>query len=430
MSNIKHGDPQWFVHDRFGMFIHWGLYSLLARHEWVQRYEFIPTDVYAEYAKYFKGDRFDPVLWAKTAKAAGMKYFVLTTKHHDGFCMFDSAYTDYKITNTPFGRDAVREVVDAFRAEGLKVGLYYSLLDWHHPHFTVDDIHLLKLEPNRDELNATRDMNIYRQYMFDQVRELLTNYGKIDIIWFDFSYPHIGRDGKGAADWNSPELEKMIRTLQPDILINDRLDLPGSADIISPEQVVLSEPVRDKNGNLAVWEGCHTFSGSWGYHRDEATWKSTEQCIQLLVNNVALNGNLIMNVGPTSRGEIDRRAMDRLGDFAAWMKNHSEAIYGCTCAPAEFPAPPDCRYTWNPQTGKLYLHIFNWPFSHIRLVGLKGRIAHMQFLHDGSEVREMNQATREHHNLNAPTDAISAIIVVPVQKPDCIVPVIEITLKD
>ena len=316
MADFGKGDTGWFTHDRFGMFIHWGLYSMPGRHEWIRNYEEIPNEDYEKYFEQFNPDLFNPKEWAKAAREAGMKYFVITTKHHEGFCMWDSKYTDYKVTNTPCGRDLLREIVDAFRAEGLKVGFYHSLIDWHHPDFTVDNVHPLRNRPDRAKLNEGRDMARYREYLHNQVRELLTEFGKIDIIWFDFSYPQWGEDGKGHADWDSEGLVRMIRELQPGIMINNRLDLPGGGDVITPEQNTPDDPVTDENGNPVVWEGCQTFSGSWGYHRDELTWKSAKQCIDMLINHVCRNGNLLMNVGPTSRGYIDHRAMERLkGDF-------------------------------------------------------------------------------------------------------------------
>lgn len=182
------GDTAWFRHDRFGMFIHWGLYSMPARHEWIKNMEKIPEEKYDKYFKYFNPDLYDPREWARQAKAAGMKYAVLTTKHHEGFCMWDSQYTDYKCTNTPAGRDLVREYVDAFRAEGLHVGFYYSLIDWHHPEFPIDRLHPRRDDPDAYEQSKGRDMHKYAEYMRNQVTELLTNYGKIDVLWFDFSY--------------------------------------------------------------------------------------------------------------------------------------------------------------------------------------------------------------------------------------------------
>ena len=190
------GDTAWFTRDRFGMFIHWGLYAMPARHEWVKTRERIPEEKYDKYFEHFDPDLFDAREWARQAKAAGMKYAVLTTKHHEGFCMWDTQYTDYKCTNTPAGRDLVREYVDAFRAEGLRIGFYYSLIDWHHPEFPIDHLHPRRDDENAEALNKTRDMHKYAEYMRNQVTELLTNYGKIDILWFDFSYSEVPADAK------------------------------------------------------------------------------------------------------------------------------------------------------------------------------------------------------------------------------------------
>ena len=219
------GDTAWFRHDRFGMFIHWGLYAMPARHEWVKTNERIPEEKYDKYFQYFDPDLYDAREWARQAKAAGMKYAVLTTKHHEGFCMWDTQYTDYKCTNTPAGRDLVREYVDAFRAEGLHVGFYYSLIDWHHPDFPIDMLHPRRDDPDAYEQNQGRDMRRYAEYMRNQVTELLTNYGKIDILWFDFSYPDNEvpektpwMRGKGKDDWEAEKLIALARSLQPHIM--------------------------------------------------------------------------------------------------------------------------------------------------------------------------------------------------------------------
>lgn len=400
------GNTDWFVHDRFGMFIHWGLYSLPARHEWVMNHERITNEDYKKYFDHFDPDLYDPKEWAAYAKKAGMKYAVLTTKHHEGFCLFDSEYTDFKATNTKAGRDLVKEYVDAFRAEGIKIGFYYSLLDWHHPDFTTDYHH-----PRRDDtkeeierFNKGRDMKRYAQYIRDQVTELLTNYGKIDLLWFDFSYV------KGKDDWESEKLIKLIRSIQPEIIINNRLGI--DQDIWTPEQYQPEEWITDDKGQRVVWEGCQTFSGSWGYHRDEKTWKSPEQLIKMLINSVACGGNLIMNVGPTSRGYFDKRAVNALDVYAEWMKYNSKSIYGCT--QSEFTTPNDARYT---QNGKmLYLHIFSYPFINMTLKGMAGKIEYMQFLHDGSEIIYKEQDG-------------DVQITLPVEKPDVTVPVVEIFLK-
>ena len=424
MGNYGKGDTSWFTHDRFGMFIHWGLYSMPARHEWVRNREKIDNETYQVYFDLFNPDLFNPKEWAKAAREAGMKYFVITTKHHEGFCLWDTKYTDYKVTNTPVGRDLLREIVDAFRAEGLRVGFYYSLLDWHHPDFTIDMLHPLWDKVDHEEFNKGRDMRRYAEYMRNQVTELLTNYGKIDVLWFDFSYPS---RGKGHDDWESEKMIRLVRSLQPDIVVDNRLDLPGSGDIVTPEQFTPDRGMTDEEGNPVVWEGCQTFSGSWGYHRDETSWKSVEMCIQMLVNHVSRNGNLLMNVGPTSRGYIDRRALDRLAGYAEWMKYNSRSIYGCGAAPEEFPAPPDCRYTWNPETRRLYLHCFAWPFKHVTLPNLADKVRYAQLLADGSEIRIH---PRKEEALHQTAGAGELILDLPVLLPTgSTVPVIELFLK-
>ena len=429
MGNYGKGDTSWFTHDRFGMFIHWGLYAMLGRHEWVKHREEITDQDYQVYFDLFNPDLFEPKEWAKAAREAGMKYFVITTKHHEGFCLWDSKYTDYKAPNTPAGRDLLREVVDAFRAEGLRVGFYYSLIDWHHPDFTLDRVHPMRNKMKPEEFNKGRKLSRYAKYMRDQVTELLTNYGKIDILWFDFSYP--GENGKGHDEWESEKLIKQVRKLQPDIIVDNRLDLPGSGDIVTPEQYTPDKGMVDDKGNPVVWEGCQTLSGSWGYHRDEATWKSVKMCIEMLVNHVSRGGNLLMNVGPTSRGYLDQRAKDRLAGYAAWMKVHSRSIYGCGQAPAEFPVPADCRYTYNATTKCLYLHLFTWPFKHIHLDNLAGKVKYAQLLADGSEIKRREAGTAIHAALNSTSPGNALTLELPVLLPSACgdVPVIELFLK-
>ncbi|MEJ5170646.1 MAG: alpha-L-fucosidase, partial [Fimbriimonadales bacterium] len=347
---------RWFPEARFGLFIHWGLYALPARHEWVKNHERIRDEDYQKYFERFDPDLYDPQAWAKAAKAAGMRYFVITTKHHEGFCLFDSKLTDYKAPNTPAARDLLRPMVEAFRAEGLKVGFYHSLIDWHHPDYTVDCMHPMRDDAAARAANAHRDFRCYTEYLHGQVRELLTNYGRVDYMWFDFSYP--GPDGKGREHWASEELLKMCRELQPGILVNDRLDLDdvGGWDVKTPEQVMVREPLQH-DGKPILWETCQTFSGSWGYHRDEATWKSVEQLLYLLIDTVSKGGNLLLNVGPTARGEFDDRALSRLSAMGEWMRRHGRSIYGCGPAPEGFAAPDGCRLTYNPSNDRLYLHI-------------------------------------------------------------------------
>lgn len=422
------GDTEWFVRDRFGMFIHWGLYSLPARHEWIRRYEKIKNEDYRKYFDHYNPDLYNPEEWAKMAKAAGMKYFVITTKHHEGFCLWDSKHTDYKVTNTPlYGKDVLRPMVEAFRKEGIKVGFYYSLIDWHHPEFTIDKIHPQAEDKDFREKEKHRDIKKYAKYLYSQVEELMTEFGRIDILWFDFSYP--GEDGKGREDWQSEKLIRMIRRHQPDIIIDNRLDLPGSGDIFTPEQYVPNERPADPDGNPVVWEGCQTFSGSWGYHRDELTWKSSTMLVQMLIEHVSKGGNLLLNVGPTARGEFDYRAVDRLKAFGEWMKRHERSIYGCGAAPAGFKAPPDCRYTYNAERNVLYLHLFAWPFKAVHLPEMAGKVKYAQLLNDASEIKFRDEKAEVHLALNDQTPKGALTLELPVVKPPVEVPVIELFLK-
>jgi alpha-L-fucosidase len=421
----------WWVNDRFGMFIHWGLYSLPARHEWVKNRERLTNSQYQVYFDEFNPDLYDPKSWAKQAKAAGMKYAVITTKHHEGFCLFDSKYTDYKATATQAKRDLIKEFVEAFRAEGLKVGFYYSLIDWHHPDFTIDRVHPQRVDngsqASYDSLNKGKNMENYRTYLFNQVRELLTNYGKIDIIWYDFSYP--GKNGKGRDDWNSIELIKLTRKLQPGIIIDNRLDLndyEDGFDFVTPEQYKASEwPVV--NGQRVAWETCQTFSGSWGYYRDETSWKSNAQLLELLIESVSKGGNLLLNVGPTGRGLIDHRAEERLQGMGEWMKYNSKSIYGCTQAPEGWKAPDHTLLTYNPVTKKLYIHLLSYPLDALILPGYKGKVKYAQFLHDNSEIKFNVYKPGEFASSKAETNDL--VLRLPVLKPNSEIPVVELTLN-
>ncbi|MCQ2425086.1 MAG: alpha-L-fucosidase [Lachnospiraceae bacterium] len=435
------GNTAWFTHDRFGMFIHFGIYAMAARHEWVKYYESTPEAQYQKYFDHFDPDLFDAREWAKAAKKAGMKYAVLTTKHHDGFCLFDSAVTDYKITNTPFGRDLVKEYVEAFRAEGLKVGFYYSLIDWHHPMFPLDKFHPRRNDANAPELDRGRDMTVYAKYMRDQVTELLTNYGKIDILWLDWSYPEEWNapewmqfgGTKGKDQWESEKLIATVRSIAPEIIINNRADL--KQDLWTPEQFQPIEWVKDEEtGEKVVWEACQTFSGSWGYYRDEFTWKSPEMLINMLVNTVSIGGNLIMNVGPTSRGYFDHRATEALDAYAAWMKVNGRSIYGCTMAEPEFKAPEGTKLTQSEDGKRLYIHLQTYPFGALQFPGLDAsRVEYAQFLSDGSEVRYRAKAPSavpsDHMADRSSCTVPTTVFVLPTVRPYGLSPVIEVFLK-
>lgn len=412
----------WFDEARFGMFLHWGLYSIPARHEWVKERERLNDEHYDRYFRHFDPDLYDPVEWAAQAKAAGMKYVVLTTKHHDGFCLWPSALTDYTVRNTPYGRDLIGPYVEALRAEGLKVGFYYSLIDWHHPGFTIDGIH-----PQKDDEEAKkrpRDWRKYVDYLHAQVRELLTSYGTIDYLFFDFSYDSSTVwNGKGADDWQSESLLAMVRELQPDILVNERLGIPG--DFLTPEQFAPSNGLRS-GGEPVRWQGVHTFSGSWGYDRDNYDWKSSHLLTTLLIDTVSKGGNLLLNVGPNARGEFEPRAVDRLSAMGEWMRLHSRSVYGAGAS--DLTPPPDCRYT---QRGdRLYLHLFGWPLGRIHLPGLAGKVEHAQFLHDGSEVViDAVKTISIAHMDDASRDPGVVTLLLPMHRPEVEVPVVEIFLR-
>jgi len=351
-----------------------------------------------------------------------MKYVVLTAKHHEGFCLFDSKFTDYKSTNTPVKKDLIKEYVEAFRAEGLKVGFYYSLIDWHHPDYTIDSRHPQRQESDTEyeKLNKGKDMNKYREYMKNQVRELLTNYGEISIIWFDFSFP--GKNGKGRADWDSENLIKLARSLQPGIIVDDRLDLrdvEGGWDFTTPEQYKVDK-WPEVNGKRVPWETCQTFSGSWGYYRDETTWKSPAQLLELLIESVSKGGNLLLNVGPTARGTFDSRAQERLNAMGAWMKVNSRSVYGCTEAPAGFTAPGNTVLTYNPVTNRLYVHLLAYPMGRLTLKNMADKVKYVQFLHDASEI-----------SMSAPREGgqNDLSLTLPVLQPPVEIPVLEVFLK-
>lgn len=419
---------EWWTDARFGMFIHWGLYAQAARHEWVKKRERISDEDYQKYFEIFNPDLFDPSEWAKKAKIAGMKYAVITTKHHEGFNMFASDYTDYNVMNTPYGKDIIKQWVDAFRAEGLGVGFYYSLIDWHHPEYTIDRVHpqSASSQEEYDELNKDRDMSIYRDYLKNQVREILTNYGQIDVLWLDYSFP--GKFGKGRDDWGSEELMKMVRQLQPGIIVNDRADLkdyPGGWDFTTPEQFKVDK-WPEENGVRIPWETCQTFSGSWGYYRDEHTWKDNKQLLVLLIESVSKGGNLLLNVGPTARGTFDYRADKALAEMGEWMKYNSRSIYNCTQAPDEFEAPDNTLLTYNPETNRLYVHLLDYPLQNFLMRGYGDKVKYAQFLHDASEIKigkphgywvEQKQAEND---IN---------LQLPVNKPNVEIPVIELFLK-
>lgn len=422
----REAHTEWFDHARLGLFVHFGLYSVAARHEWVMTREYQQVEEYEKYAQFFAPDLFDAHDIARRASAAGMKYAVLTTKHHDGFCLFDTAQTEYN-SMTYQGRDFVAEWCQALRDNGLKVGIYYSLLDWHHPDYTIDFNHPRRQDADAHEANATKDFSRYREFLHQQVRELLTNYGQIDYIFFDFSYPWEmdGWTGKGRDDWGSHELEQMCRELQPQIMINDRLDIP--TDLVTPEQYQPSEPMK-LDGVPVRWEACQTLNGSWGYDRDNTLFKPVPMVLRMLVDTVSKNGNLLLNIGPDGRGAVtphDAKVLEELGE---WMRLHGQSIIGAGAS--SFTPPPHTVYTQ--RDDRLYLHIFDWPFGHLHLPDLAGKVRFARLLNDGSEIRmEVHDPTKVAYATHVGGQPEGTLTLnLPIQAPDTMLPVIELFLDN
>lgn len=422
---------RWFQEARFGMFIHWGLYAIPARGEWVRSNEQMPESEYLPFFEEFNPVDYDPKQWAKAAKDAGMKYVVMTAKHHDGFCLFDSQLTDYKATNTPYGKDIIREYLDAFRAEGLKVGLYYSLLDWHHPDYPhYGDRH----HPERNNpayQGVEHHFDRYLEYLHGQVRELCTNYGKIDLFWFDFSYD----DLRGEA-WRAEELVQMIRTYQPHVLLDNRLEVSGegfgslvtgdpsafSGDFVSPEQIIPPQGILDVNGKPVTWEACITMNNNWGYCATDHYFKDAGMMVQKLVECVSKNGNLLLNVGPDARGNIPEESLEILKGIGRWMKKNSASIYGCKGS--KLPKPDIGRITQN--GNKLYYHITEPVIGLIPLIGLEEKqVKHIRLLSTGCEVK----IVKDWISNNYP-DVVMVSLGPDPKLPDPIDTVLEVTLKD
>lgn len=382
----------WYRDARFGMFIHWGLYALPARGEWVRSFEQMPESQYLPYFDQFAPQHFDPCIWAKAAKKAGMKYAVLTAKHHDGFCLFDSQYTDFKSTNTPYGRDIVAEFLEAFRAEGIRVGLYFSLLDWHHPDYPHygDRNHPMRKDPAYS--NENRDFSRYLDYMHAQIKEICSNYGKLDILWFDFSY-----DDMRGETWRATELMDMVRSLQPEVIIDNRLEVSGEGfgslaegnptayhgDFVTPEKMIPPQPLKDANGLPLAWEACVTTNDSWGYCADDHYFKPGSLLIKKLVEVVSKGGNIILNVGPDADGQIPPESMDILDEIGRWMDKNSASIHGC--GPSDLPKPEYGRITQKGDT--LYFHLFENTLGPVPLMGIApGCVENIRLLASGKEV--------------------------------------------
>ena len=347
---------EWFRAARFGMFIHWGLYSQLGRHEWVMNRERIPVDQYEKLARTWKPKPNAPREWARLAKKAGMRYMVMTTKHHEGFCLFNSELTDYCAPKRGPKRDLVAEYVDAARSEGMRVGFYYSMMDWHHP-----DGALCK----HDEAARRR----FVDYIHGQVRELCSNYGKIDIMWYDVSWP------LNAEEWESAKMNAMVRKLQPDIIINDRSQLPE--DFGTPEQHLTPE----KGGR--AWEACMTFNDSWGYTPIDTNYKSAWQVVSMLRTVAAGGGNLLLNIGPTPAGEVPPVCRRELLKVGKWMDAYGPSIYE-----ASDPMQQEWMITgaFTRKGHTTYYHVNRWPGKELAIGGLQAKVTGARLL-NGRKVR-------------------------------------------
>lgn len=383
---------KWFMEARFGMFIHWGLYSIPAKGEWMMSEAEMSVSEYKQYFDLFDPVDYNPREWVRLAKEAGMQYAVLTAKHHDGFCLFDSALTEYKATNTKAGRDLVREFVDACREEGIRVGLYFSIIDWSHPDFPKYGDRQHPMRNNEAYKDEKIDFDRYLEYMHGQVKELVTNYGKIDILWFDFSY-----DDMCGEKWKATELIKMVRKYQPDVIIDNRLEGSGedhgsiatanpliySGDFASPEQIIPPEGVRDELGEMIPWELCATMNNHWGYCNFDHQYKSPEMLIRKLVECTSKGGNMILNVGPDAKGNIPKESVKILREIGQWMKKNQESVYGCGIC--KLPKPEWGRYT---QKGNvIYAHVYETPLGALPLSGIAPeKLDKVYYVADGSEM--------------------------------------------
>lgn len=346
---------KWWHQAKFGMFIHWGLYSLIGRHEWAMENEGIPVAEYEKLAKKFNPKPNAARDWAKLAKRAGMKYMVMTTKHHEGFCLFDTKLTDYCASKQACGRDLVAEYVNAAREQGLRIGFYYSLMDWHHP----------------DGAKCANDESARKRfvkYIHGQVRELMTNYGKIDILWYDVNWPLT------PEQWEAAEMNRMVRELQPDIIINNRTGLPE--DFSTPEQHVRGEPEG------RAWEACMTMNDSWGYHKADDAWKTPKRILRNLITCARDGGNYLLNIGPKPDGSVPEESIRILNTIGGWMDKYGHTIYGaerCSVKRSAF-----ANFTRKGNT--LYVHVYFWPGQEWAIGGLRTKVLSAKLLPKGEPV--------------------------------------------
>ena len=355
----------WWHQAKFGMFIHFGLYAAYGRHEWAMETQAVPIAEYQKLTAGFLPAKGSARKWAQLAKAAGMKYMVLTTKHHEGFCNWDTKLTNYNAVQQGPRYDLVREFVEAARAEGLRVGFYYSLMDWHHP----DGARCLT-----DEAARRR----FVDYTHGLIRELMTNYGKIDVLWYDVHWP---LDAKG---WESEKMNQMVFSLQPDIIVNNRNDLPG--DFTTPEQTIKAE-----EGGRA-WESCMTLNDSWGYQKADDNWKTPRTVIRNLITCSRDGGNYLLNIGPEPDGSIPPESVRILTEVGQWMKTGGQAIYGadpCKVARSNYG-------NFTRHGNRLHMHVHFWPGSDVAISGLRQKVTSATILKTGQRVTVSQDGFRTH----------------------------------
>lgn len=373
----------WWHEARFGMFIHFGSYSQYGRHEWAMETQAIPIDEYQQFPKEFHPKPNSARAWAKLAKAAGMKYMVMTTKHHEGFCNWDTKLTDYNAVKQGPGRDLVREYVEAARAEGLHVGFYYSLMDWHHP----DGARCAHDEEARKRFVA---------YTHGLIRELLTNYGKIEVLWYDVSWP------LDAAGWESERMNKMVFELQPDIIVNNRNKLPG--DFSTPEQKIVAE-----TGGRA-WESCMTLNDSWGYQRADDNWKTSKTIIRNLISCSHDGGNYLLNIGPKGDGSIPEESVRVLTEVGKWMDGNGDTIYG-----SDLCDPRRSNYASFTRKGNtLYMHVHFWPGGDVAISGIMVKVKSAHFHRTRQQLKVTQDPYRVHITglpMEAPDSPITTIAI-------------------
>jgi alpha-L-fucosidase len=407
----------WWRDARFGLFIHWGLYAIPAgewkgetRHaEWILTTAQIPVEEYEKFAPRFNPVKFDPEVWVKAAMDAGMKYIVITTKHHDGFCLFDSKKTDYDVMDaTPFKRDIMKELADECRKQGIQMCWYHSIMDWHHP----DYLPRRKWETRSAE---GADFDRYVEYMKGQVKELLANYGDIGVLWFDGEWEHTWTPARGI------DLYDYVRSIAPDVIINNRVGKgragmagtydpdTASGDFGTPEQEIPA------TGLGYDWETCMTMNDHWGYNKNDRNWKSIEDLIEKLVDIASKGGNFLLNVGPTAEGLFPQESIDRLQAMGEWMRLNGESIYGTTASQFE-------HLEWGRSTtkgNKLYLHVFDWPEDRKLLV--PGLV---------SKARKIYPLAGPQTELSCEYQAGTATITLPEKAPDLHVSVFALEFAD